>query len=107
MFAKFLTALTAAVIVTALSCLIGLTGALAGGGTFTRGCAGRDLQIMMMLETNVMTSHQLNETMRSLVHARMLCFDGQVTDALALYEQIAHGITSAWISSVPGRDSMH
>ncbi|MPZ40230.1 MAG: hypothetical protein GEU95_19665 [Rhizobiales bacterium] len=84
-----------------------VTNGLAGGGTFTRGCAGRDIQIMMMLETSAMTSQQLDEAMRTIVHARMMCFDGQVMDALGLYEQIAQTVASAWILSRPDRDLLN
>jgi hypothetical protein len=80
---------------------------LAGGGTFTRGCAGRDLQVMMMLETSGLSSQQLDEAMRTMVHARMICFDGQIMDALALYDQIAQSVTSAWVLSGSGHDSLH
>ena len=34
----------------------GVSIGLAGGGTFTRGCAGRDIQVMMMLETSGMSA---------------------------------------------------
>jgi len=58
----------------------------------------------MMLETSGMSQQQLDEALRTMVHARMLCFDGQIMDALALYEQIAQSITSAWVLSGSGRD---
>ena len=88
-------------------CLGTATAGLAGGGTFARGCAGRDIQVMMMLETSGMSQQQLDEALRTMVHARMLCFDGQIMDALALYEQIAQSVTSAWVLSGSGRDSLH
>ena len=88
-------------------CLGTVTVGLAGGGTFARGCAGRDIQVMMMLETSGMSPQQLDEALRTMVHARMLCFDGQIMDALALYEQIAQSVTSAWVLSGSGRDSLH
>jgi hypothetical protein len=86
-------------------CLGTMNVGLAAGGTFARGCAGRDIQVMLMLETSGMSPHQLDEAMRTLVHARMMCFDGQIMDALALYDQVAQSVTSAWVLS--GRDSLH
>ena len=82
-----------------------MASALASGGTFIRGCAARDIQVMMMLETNAMLPHQLDEAMRTLVQARIMYFDGQVMDALALYDQIVEIATSNWVASGPGRDS--
>jgi hypothetical protein len=70
---------------------------LAAGGTFTRGCAARDLQIMMMLETNTISPHRVNDAVRTMMHARMMCLDGQVVDALAVYDDIAQSITSDWV----------
>ena len=84
-----------------------ITGGLAGGGTFTRGCAARDIQVMMMLETSAMSPHQVDDAMRTMMHARIMCFDGQVMDALVLYDQIAQSITSSWVLSGSGRDSLH
>jgi hypothetical protein len=79
------------------------TAAQAGGGMFARGCASRDIQVMLMLETSGMSPHQLDDAMRILVHARIMCFDGQIMDALALYEHLAQSVTSAWVLS--GHDS--
>lgn len=84
-----------------------VTASLADGGTFTRGCAGRDIQIMMMLETSAMSPQQMDDAMRTMLHARMMCFDGQVVDALALYDQVAQSVTPAWALSGSGRDPLH
>ena len=88
-------------------CLGAASVGLAGGGTFARGCAGRDIQVMLMLETSGMSPQQLDEALRTMVHARMLCFDGQIMDALSLYDQIAQSVTSTWVLSGSGRDSLH
>lgn len=91
MNAKLIQACVAAAI------LIGATAeGMTAGGTFTRGCAGRDIQVMMMLEAGDIAPQKLNDAVRSMTHARMMCLDGQVMDALALYDQIAHSITSEW-----------
>jgi hypothetical protein len=70
---------------------------LAAGGSFTHGCAARDLQIMMMLETNTISPHRMNDAVRTMMYARMMCLDGQVVDALAVYDDIAQSITSDWV----------
>jgi|SRR5258705_859871 hypothetical protein len=88
-------------------CFGAATNALAGGGAFTRGCAARDIQIMMMLETSPMSPRQLDDAVNTMMHARVMCFDGQVMDALALYDQIAEIVTSNWIASGPSRESLH
>jgi hypothetical protein len=77
----------------------------AGGGSFTRGCAGRDLQILMMLEqresTHGLAAQELNETLITIVDARMVCYEGRVLDALEIYDNIARSITSG--SNATGR----
>ena len=76
--------------------IAGATSVMAAGNVFTRGCAARDIQVMMMLEAGPVSPQKKNVIVRDVVHARMMCFDGQVMDALALYDQIAHSITSDW-----------
>jgi len=81
----------------AVAILIGGTAeGMTAGGPFTRGCAARDMQVMMMLEAGAISPHRLNDAVRNMTHARMMCFDGQVMDALSLYDQIAHSIESDW-----------
>ena len=80
--------------VTALAICIGsVTDGFAGGGTFTRGCAARDMQIMMMIETSEISPQDKVDAVRTIMHARIMCFEGQVLDALAVYDNIAHSIT--------------
>ena len=76
-----------------------VTNGMAGGGTFTRGCAARDIQIMMMLEASNVSAQQMDDTMLTIMHARMMCYGGQVVDALALYDDIARSIASDWVLS--------
>lgn len=81
--------------VAALAIGIGnVTDGLAGGGTFTRGCAARDMQIMMMIETSDISPQEKIDAVRTIMHARIMCFEGQVLDALAVYDNIAHSITA-------------
>jgi hypothetical protein len=71
----------------------------ATAGSFTRGCAARDLQVLMMIEqqedTNTVTPDKLNDAMLTMMHARIVCHEGHVLDALAIYDGIADSITSA------------
>jgi hypothetical protein len=66
----------------------------AAGGTFTRGCAARDMQIMMMIESSGVPAQDKIEAVRTIMHARVMCFEGQVVDALALYDNVARSIES-------------
>jgi hypothetical protein len=72
-----------------------MTASMAAGGAFTRGCAARDGQIMMMLEFGNISTQRMDHAMHTIMHARILCFEGQVVDALALYDDIAQSITSS------------
>jgi len=87
---------------TAAIVIAGATNAMAAGNAFTRGCAARDMQVMMMLEAGPVSPQKMNVIVRDVVHARMMCFDGQVMDALALYDDIAGSIASEWVLSSQG-----
>jgi hypothetical protein len=66
-------------------------------GSFTRGCAARDLQILMLIEerenTNAITGDKLSDAMLAMLEARIVCHEGRVMDAMALYDSIVQGIT--------------
>ena len=74
-----------------------VTSSVAGGGSFTRGCAARDMQVLMMLEQlgsgNSVAAQQMNEVMRELFDARMVCLGGRVLDALVIYDNVARRIS--------------
>jgi hypothetical protein len=84
-----------------------ITGAMAAGGSFTRGCAARDMQIMMLLEqsegSNGVSAKTLNEALLTMMHARMVCFEGNIPAALAIYDDIARSITVDPASSATDR----
>ena len=86
-----LAALTAACLSTTL------TAATAGGGSFTRGCAARDMQILMMIEqregANAVYTKRLSDAMLEMMRARVVCHEGSVVDALALYDGVADSVT--------------
>jgi hypothetical protein len=81
----------------AAGCLV-LFSTSANAGSFTRGCAARDMQLLMMIEerenANAISSQKLNDVMFTLMHARIVCFEGRVVDALALYDGIAQTIST-------------
>jgi hypothetical protein len=66
-------------------------------GSFTRGCAARDLQILMLIEerenSNSVSPEKLSDAMLSMLEARIVCHEGHVMDAMALYENIAQDLT--------------
>jgi hypothetical protein len=66
-------------------------------GSFTRGCAARDLQILMLIEerenTNAISTETLSDAILTMMNARMLCHDGHEADALTMYDSIAGSLT--------------
>jgi hypothetical protein len=69
----------------------------ATAGSFIRGCAARDMQLLMLIEeqenSNAMPGKILNDAMLKMMHARIVCHEGYVVDALAIYDTIAQSIT--------------
>ena len=79
-------------------CLSAMTGAgAASGGAFTRGCAARDMQVLRMIEereaAQAVPVERLSDAMLTMLHARVVCHEGYVMDALAIYDGIAESIT--------------
>jgi hypothetical protein len=77
-------------------------------GSFTRGCAARDLQILMLIEErenapNAVSTEQLSDAMLSMLEARIVCHQGRVMDAMALYDRSTQSITSDTLLSARGR----
>ena len=75
-------------------------------GSFTRGCAARDLQILMLIEqreeTNAISAERLSDALVTMMNARMICYDGHVVDALAIYDGVAGSLTpNNLIQSMP------
>ena len=64
--------------------------------SFTRGCAARDLQILMLIEeresANAISAERLSDAMVTMMHARMVCYEGHVIDALAIYDSVARSL---------------
>jgi hypothetical protein len=66
-------------------------------GSFTRGCAARDMQILMLIEeredTNTVPMEKLSDAMLAMLEARIVCHQGHVMDALTIYDGIARSVT--------------
>ena len=66
-------------------------------GSLTRGCAARDLQILMLIEeresTNAVSAERLSDAMLAMMNARMMCHDGREAAALTLYDSISGSLT--------------
>jgi hypothetical protein len=66
-------------------------------GSFTRGCAARDLQILMLIEeresTNTISEEKLSDAMFMMMDARMICHEGHEADALTMYDIVARSLT--------------
>jgi hypothetical protein len=66
-------------------------------GSFTRGCAARDLQILKLIEerenTNAVSAERLSDAMLTMMNARMICYAGHVVDALAIYDSVVGSLT--------------
>jgi hypothetical protein len=67
-------------------------------GSFTRGCAARDLQVLRLIEeregTDVLSAEVLSGAMLTILNARMICYEGHVVDALAIYDDVARNLTA-------------
>jgi hypothetical protein len=76
-------------------------------GSFTRGCAARDLQILMLIEerenTNAVSADKLSDAMLSMLEARIVCYQGRVVDAMALYDSVVESVTPDTLLSVRQR----
>jgi len=68
----------------------------AAAGSFTRGCAARDLQILKVIKerenVNAISVEQVSDTMITILNARMICYEGHVVDALAIYDDVARSL---------------
>jgi hypothetical protein len=72
-------------------------------GSFTRGCAARDLQILMLIEdresSSLVSTGALSDALLALLEARIVCYEGRVVDAMELYDDIAKSIAPDTILS--------
>jgi hypothetical protein len=81
----------------ALACL-GATIGETNAGSFRRGCAARDLQILMLIEdredANAVSKERVINAIQTMFHARIVCHQGRVVDALKIYDTIDQIFTS-------------
>jgi len=77
-------------------CLFATTEA-ATAGSFLRGCAARDLQVLALIEaqenSGAVAAETLQGAVQTMMHARIVCHEGYVMDALAIYDDIAQTVT--------------
>jgi hypothetical protein len=75
----------------------------ATAGSFTRGCAARDLQILMLIEeresSSTVSEDKLNDAMLAMLEARIVCHEGYVMDAMAIYDRIVRSVTPDTLQS--------
>src|SRR5215831_12765410 len=78
-------------VVAAIGLGLMVQGAVAG--SFTRGCAARDLQILFLIEeqeaAGSVPAERLSDALIEMMHARIVCHEGRVLDALAIYDAVA------------------
>src|SRR5438552_4051458 len=71
---------------------------VASAGAFTRGCAARDLQVLMLIEEreseNTISPEEVSDAINKMLDARLICHVGRVTEALARYDSISQAIAS-------------
>ena len=71
----------------------------AAAGSFTRGCAARDFQLLTMIEeqesAGLVSADKLSEALIEMMDARIVCHHGRVLDALAIYDTIAESVRPA------------
>jgi hypothetical protein len=76
--------------------VIGVLTNAATAGSFTRGCAARDLQLLTIIEerenAGSVPAEKLSEALVEMMHARIVCHNGRVLDALAIYDAVAESV---------------
>ena len=67
-------------------------------GSFTRGCAARDIQVLDLIEERAgeggISAQHSTDAIVTVMHARMVCFEGRVVDALAIYDRVSESVMS-------------
>jgi hypothetical protein len=75
----------------------------AAAGSFTRGCAARDMQLLQVIEeredSNALPADKSADAVLSMMNARMICHEGRVLDALAIYDAILDDLMSTSFAS--------
>jgi hypothetical protein len=76
--------------------VIGMMTHAAAAGSFTRGCAARDLQLLTVIEEQELTgsipAERIRHALLGMMHARIVCHQGRVFDALAIYDAVTESV---------------
>ena len=76
--------------------VIGVMTHAAAAGSFTRGCAARDLQLLTIIEEQELTgsipAERVSDALIEMMHARIVCHQGRVLDALAIYNAVTESV---------------
>jgi hypothetical protein len=76
--------------------VVGVMTHAAAAGSFTRGCAARDLQLLTNIEEQELTgsvpAERINDALLEMMNARIVCHHGRVLDALAIYDAVAESV---------------
>jgi hypothetical protein len=76
--------------------VVSVTVHAAAAGSFTRGCAARDLQLLTVIEEQELAgsipAEKISDALVEMMHARIVCHQGQVLDALAIYDAVAESV---------------
>ena len=89
---------------------VGLMTHGAMAGSFTRGCAARDLQILFLIEeqegVGSVPAERLSDALIEMMHARIVCHEGRVLDALAIYDAVAESLRPIRSGRAQNKDSI-
>src|SRR5262249_32020973 len=76
--------------------VVGVMTHAAAAGSFTRGCAARDFQLLTLIEeqekAGTIAVDKISDALLEMMHARIVCYNGRVVDALAIYDAVADSV---------------
>ena len=76
--------------------VVGMMTHAAAAGSFTRGCAARDFQLLTLIEeqesAGTIAVDRISDALLEMMHARIVCHHGRVLDALAIYDAVAESV---------------
>ena len=76
--------------------VVGVMTHAATAGSFTRGCAARDFQLLSLIEeqenAGSIAADKISAALLEMMHARIVCHNGRVLDALAIYDAVAESV---------------
>jgi len=76
--------------------VVGVMTHAAAAGSFTRGCAARDFQLLSLIEeqesAGTIAVDKISDALLEMMNARIVCHQGRVLDALAIYDAVAESV---------------